>query len=72
MSGPVSDDLRKEADRQREVADALREHAQELLDDENVINDLVAQDLIEQAAHLDIFAELLDASADVIDWFGDD
>jgi hypothetical protein len=72
MSGPVSEDLRRAADELRELADELREHAEELLGDENMLNDIVANDLFEQAATHDIVAGLMDATADVIDWFGDD
>jgi hypothetical protein len=37
-----------------------------------VLNDPIASDLMEQAATHDIVAGLLEAAADVIDWFGDD
>jgi hypothetical protein len=72
MSGPITDDIRRTADSQRELADHLRELADGLLNDDNALNDVFASDLLEQAAEHDLIAGLLDALADVIDWFGDD
>lgn len=72
MSGPITDDIRKSAEELRELADELRDHAEGLLNDDIIMNDVIAQDLMEQAAEHDLIAAGLEVLADIIDWFGDD
>lgn len=72
MSGPISDSLREKAKDFRELADELEGLAAEMLADDNVPNDLVAADLMEQAADYDFMAGVMDSLADFVDWIGDD
>lgn len=70
MSGPVSDELRESADDLREVADGLESLAEEILNDDSVLNDLSTGDLMDQATDLQFQAGVMDALADAADWLG--